>query len=144
MATTKSASSKTYKATSGMKSAVRSAKRRRDKLKKRGIKNLPTTRVGLERGNQILRGEAMSFSTVKRMFSFFSRHEENMKRVGRKDPMSKVSISWGFWGGNAGFSWSRGIVNREKRRKEREKAKRRKSSITRRSSRGKRSVRRAA
>ena len=120
--------STTFKPTAGMKSAARSAINRRNQLKKRGIKNLPTTRVGLERANQIIRGEAMSFSTVKRMFSFFSRHERVFKSTGRKDRFSGSSISWGMWGGNAGFSWSRKIVNRAKNQKKKTVTVRKKSS----------------
>jgi hypothetical protein len=49
------------------------------------------------------------------MFSFFSRHEQASK--GGKDfnntsNPSNGRIMWDAWGGNAGFAWSRAIVNR--------------------------------
>jgi hypothetical protein len=51
------------------------------------------------------------------MFSFFSRHEAASK--GGKDfnntgNPSNGRIMWDAWGGNAGFAWSRAIVNRMK------------------------------
>jgi hypothetical protein len=58
----------------------------------------------------------MSLSVVKRMFSFFSRHEESSKGGKDFNNMSNPSngrIMWDAWGGNAGFTWSRAIVKRE-------------------------------
>jgi hypothetical protein len=55
------------------------------------------------------------------MYSFFSRHEVDKKGKGfysGPDFPSNGRIMWDAWGGDAGFSWSRGIVNREKNRKE--------------------------
>ena len=56
----------------------------------------------------------MSLSVVKRMYSFFSRHEVDKKGkdfYNTSNP-SNGRIMWDAWGGDAGFSWSRGIVNR--------------------------------
>ena len=58
----------------------------------------------------------MSLSVVRRMFSFFSRHEVDKKGkdfYNTSNP-SNGRIMWDAWGGDAGFSWSRGIVNRMK------------------------------
>jgi hypothetical protein len=63
----------------------------------------------------------MSLSTVKRMFSFFSRHEVDKKGKGFYDGPefpSNGRIMWDAWGGDAGFSWSRAIVEREKKKVE--------------------------
>ena len=53
----------------------------------------------------------MSPDTVKRMFSFFSRHEVDKRaqgfRPGEKGYPSAGRIAWALWGGDAGFSWSR-------------------------------------
>ena len=57
----------------------------------------------------------MSLSVVKRMYSFFSRHEVDKKGKGfysGPDFPSKGRVMWDAWGGDAGFSWSRGIVKR--------------------------------
>ena len=61
----------------------------------------------------------MSLSVVKRMYSFFSRHEKASKgatgfRSGEEGYPSNGRIMWDAWGGDAGFSWSRGIAERNK------------------------------
>jgi hypothetical protein len=49
------------------------------------------------------------------MYSYFSRHEVDKKGKdwGNQANPSNGYIMWLAWGGDAGFSWSRGIVNRE-------------------------------
>ena len=77
------------------------------------------TRVGLERANQIVNDENLSDETIKRMFSFFSRHEVDKQaegfRQGEKGYPSNGRIAWALWGGDAGFSWSRKLVNQMKK-----------------------------
>ena len=67
--------------------------------------------VGATRANQLIRKENLSPSTVKRMFSFFSRHEVDKQaegfRPGEKGYPSNGRIAWALWGGDPGFSWSR-------------------------------------
>jgi HK97 family phage major capsid protein len=79
------------------------------------------TRVGLARANQIVNGDNLSDSTIKRMYSFFSRHEVDKKaqgfRPGEKGFPSNGRIAWGLWGGDAGFSWSKKLVNQMKNEK---------------------------
>ena len=68
------------------------------------------TSVGVARAGQLRAMENLSPSTVKRMFSFFSRHEVDKKaqgfRPGEKGYPSAGRIAWALWGGDAGFSWS--------------------------------------
>ena len=72
------------------------------------------TRIGLTRANQIVNGDNLSEDTVKRMFSFFSRHEVDKQAEGfspgEDGYPSPGRVAWGLWGGDAGFSWSRNIV----------------------------------
>ena len=72
------------------------------------------TEVGIARARDISNGRNLSEDTVKRMFSFFSRHEVDKKaegfRVGEKGYPSNGRIAWALWGGDAGFSWSRKIA----------------------------------
>ena len=72
------------------------------------------TRIGLTRANQIVNGENLSEETVKRMFSYFSRHEVDKQAEGfspgEAGYPSPGRVAWGLWGGDAGFSWSRNIV----------------------------------
>lgn len=104
----------TYTPTSGMKSAASRALR----WKKEGKAKGAGTPVGWGRATDIVAGRAMSLSTVKRMYSFFSRHEVDKKGkdfYNVSNP-SNGRIMWDAWGGDAGFSWSRKIAEREKNR----------------------------
>ena len=68
------------------------------------------TAVGAARANQLVRKEKLSPSTVRRMHSFFSRHEVDKKGEGfSKGPSfpSAGRIAWALWGGDAGQSWAR-------------------------------------
>jgi hypothetical protein len=104
-----------YKPTAGMQSAARRA----IKLKEQGKAKGAGTMVGWTRAGQLARGETLSLSTVKRMYSFFSRHEVDKKGkdFNNAENPSNGKIMWLAWGGDAGFSWSRKIVNREKNMK---------------------------
>ena len=104
-----------YKPTSGMQSAARRA----IKLKEQGKAKGAGTMVGWTRAGQLARGETLSLSTVKRMYSFFSRHEVDKKGKDwdNAENPSNGKIMWLAWGGDAGFSWSRKIVEREKNMK---------------------------
>jgi hypothetical protein len=104
-----------YKPTSGMQSAARRA----IKLKEQGKAKGAGTAVGWTRAGQLARGETLSLSTVKRMYSFFSRHEVDKqgKDWDNAENPSNGKIMWLAWGGDAGFSWSRKIVEREKNMK---------------------------
>ena len=79
------------------------------------------TRIGATRASQIVAKEKLSPSTVRRMFSFFSRHESDKAgkgfRVGEKGYPSNGRIAWALWGGDAGFSWSTKVRNQLEREK---------------------------
>jgi len=66
----------TYTPTSGMKAAARRALRWKEEGKATGA----GTPVGWGRATDIVAGRALSLDTVKRMYSFFSRHEVDKKR----------------------------------------------------------------
>jgi len=104
-----------YKPTSGMQSAARRA----IKIKEDGKAKGAGTAVGWTRAGQLARGETLSLSTVKRMYSYFSRHEVDKKGKDwdNSENPSNGKIMWLAWGGDAGFSWSRKIVEREKNMK---------------------------
>lgn len=69
------------------------------------------TSIGLARANQIVNRVNLSDSTVKRMYSFFSRHEVDKRATGfnsgEEGFPSPGRVAWDLWGGDAGFSWSR-------------------------------------
>jgi hypothetical protein len=107
----------TYSPNAGMKAAARRALKWKEDGKATGA----GTPVGWGRATDIVAGRGMSLSTVKRMFSFFSRHEVDKKGKGFYDGPefpSNGRIMWDAWGGDAGFAWSRAIVEREKKKVE--------------------------
>jgi hypothetical protein len=69
------------------------------------------TSVGVARANQLVRKERLSISTVKRMYSFFSRHEVDKRaegfRQGEDGYPSAGKIAWLLWGGDSGFAWAK-------------------------------------
>ena len=81
------------------------------------------TRVGAVRARQIVAGENLSDETIKRMFSFFSRHEVDKKaegfNAGEEGYPSNGRIAWALWGGDAGYKWSETKVNQMKKEEER-------------------------
>lgn len=83
---------------------------------KRGLElrkkfNRGGTAVGVARANQLVAKERLSISTVKRMYSFFSRHEVDKRaegfRQGEEGYPSAGKIAWLLWGGDSGFAWSK-------------------------------------
>jgi hypothetical protein len=101
-----------YAPSAGMKAAARRAL----KWKADGKATGAGTPVGWGRASDIVAGRSMSLSVVKRMYSFFSRHEVDKKGKGFSSGPefpSNGRIMWDAWGGDAGFSWSRAIVQRE-------------------------------
>jgi hypothetical protein len=101
-----------YSPPAGARSAARKAIRFKEQGKAKGA----GTSVGWTRAGQLARGESLSLSTVKRMYSYFSRHEVDKKGKdwGNQANPSNGYIMWLAWGGDAGFAWSRRIVNAEK------------------------------
>ena len=99
----------------GMKAAAKRALAQRAEYGRGG------TRTGAIRARQIVAGENLSDSTIKRMYSFFSRHSNNKAKFYDKKENdggpTAWRIAWDLWGGNAGFTWSKGKVeqmNKEK------------------------------
>lgn len=100
----------TYKPTEGMKKAAARALRWKEEGKATGA----GTPVGWGRATDIVAGRAMSLDVVKRMYSFFSRHEVDKKApdFDNLENPSNGRIMWDAWGGDAGFTWSSSIVKR--------------------------------
>lgn len=78
------------------------------------------TNVGSTRASQLIKRENLSPRTVKRMHSYFSRHEVDKKgegfSPGEKGYPSAGRIAWALWGGDPGQSWARkkaGQIDRE-------------------------------
>jgi len=101
----------TYKPTESMAAAGRRA----IKWKEDGKATGAGTSVGWTRARQLANREPLSLDTVKRMYSYFSRHEVDKKGEGFYDGPNFPSngrIMWEAWGGDSGYTWSRNIVER--------------------------------
>ena len=94
--------------------AVRAAARRGLELRKKHGKGGLTTQEagkqgigsGVARAGDLAGGSKISYTTIKRMSAFFSRHEKN--KSGGEDDAGY--ISWMLWGGDAGRSWANRII----------------------------------
>jgi hypothetical protein len=94
--------------------AVRSAARRALDWIGEGKAGSGFTGVGRARANQLASGEQVTMATLKRMKSFFSRHEVDKDAVGfsqgEKGYPSAGRVAWDAWGGDAGFAWAESLV----------------------------------
>ena len=64
------------------------------------------TPVGKQRANQLAKGEPISVDTIKRMYSFLSRHEGDLiSSTAYGDGCGK--LMYDAWGGKAALGWSR-------------------------------------
>ena len=86
---------------------------------KRGIElnekvgNKCATQVGKVRAQQLAQGEAVSFDTVQRMYSYLSRAEEYYDESERE---ACGTISYLLWGGLAGKRWAEKVMREEGKR----------------------------
>tara|TARA_A200000113_G_C8872899_1_gene357385 strand:- start:713 stop:2212 length:1500 start_codon:yes stop_codon:yes gene_type:complete len=85
-------------------SGVRNNAKRGIELNKK-VNNKCATSVGKIRAQQLSRGEKLSLSTIKRMYSYLSRAETYYDP---SDSKACGTISYLLWGGKAGLNWSRG------------------------------------
>jgi len=71
------------------------------------------TAVGVARARDLSNRKAVSLSTIKRMVSFFARHEVDKSGEGwGKD--SKGYQAWLLWGGNPGRAWAKRILKSQR------------------------------
>ena len=84
-------------------SGVRNNAKRGIELNKK-VNNKCATSVGKVRAQQLARGEKLSVSTIKRMYSYLSRAETYYDP---SDSKACGTISYLLWGGKAALSWSR-------------------------------------
>lgn len=75
------------------------------------------TEIGVARARDIKNRRNLSLDTVKRMKSYFARHEADKQgqgwSPGEDGYPSAGRIAWALWGGDPGKSWSNNIVDRE-------------------------------
>jgi len=72
------------------------------------------TDVGKQRANQLANGEPISLDTVKRMYSYLSRHEVDLESSkGYDDGCGK--LMYDSWGGKSALSWAESKINQEEK-----------------------------
>lgn len=75
------------------------------------------TEVGIARARDISNKVNLSMDTVRRMSSYFARHEVDKEaegfRPGEDGYPSNGRIAWALWGGDAGRSWASRILEQE-------------------------------
>lgn len=79
------------------------------------------TRTGLARANQLIDREELSPDTVRRMLSFFERHEVDKQGETWGD-QGKGWQAWHGWGGDPGFAWAKRKVKELDRARGEERA----------------------
>ena len=88
------------------KAAERALRRRAQKPQsQRGM-----TPVGIARARDLIAGKNLSPETVRRMLAYFTRHEVD-KEGSTWESYGKGRQAWDGWGGDAGYSWARKVVN---------------------------------
>ena len=74
------------------------------------------TAVGREMAAILSTAEMVSFDIVKKVSEYFPRHQgdklEEDGKNGRK--LSNGYIAWMLWGGDEGWKWAKGIVEKER------------------------------
>lgn len=73
------------------------------------------TAIGVARARDLSNGKQLPLDTVKRMHSFFSRHAVDLDAPANRNPSDPGYpgaglIAWKLWGGNAGRSWAKAII----------------------------------
>ena len=73
------------------------------------------TEIGVARARDIINGRDLSLDTVKRMRSYFARHEIDKQgqgwSPGEDGYPSAGRIAWALWGGDPGRSWANNIIS---------------------------------
>ena len=70
------------------------------------------TLVGLARARQLAERRPVSVATLRRMLSYFARHEVD-KQGATWDEQGKGWQAWYGWGGDEGRDWAQAIIDRE-------------------------------
>jgi hypothetical protein len=88
--------------------------------KEKGLAKGAGTRVGWTRARQLADRKPVSLDTIKRIYSYLSRHEVDKKGKDfyNKLKPSKGKISYLNWGGDPAMKWVKSILNKIESKKE--------------------------
>lgn len=111
----------------GVQKAAERGLNDRKKYGRGGLSNKQASEQGIGSGVQravnLKNGNKVSPQTIKRMKSFFARHEKNKDSRKPDGTPGAGKIAWDLWGGDAGKRWAESVDNKMKRADEQEKAK---------------------
>ena len=70
---------------------------------------------GVVRAQTLAAGRGVSPDTVRRMHSFFQRHDGKVERAAReRDETSAANIAWLLWGGDPGRKWVAELLGKDR------------------------------
>ncbi len=92
------------------KGAQEAAKRSLEVRRTKADSQKGMTPVGIARARDLSNGKELSPETVRRMVSFFSRHEVD-KKGESWDKQGAGWQAWMGWGGDTGYSWAKKVAN---------------------------------
>ena len=72
------------------------------------------TEIGVGRARELVARRALQPSTIRRMVSYFARHEvdKRAKNFGNDDNPSAGYVAWLLWGGDEGRAWALELKSR--------------------------------
>lgn len=113
------------------KSAERGLRNRR-KYGRGGLSNKQASEQGIGSGVQravnLKNGDKVSPQTIKRMKSFFARHEKHKDSRKPDGSPGAGKIAWDLWGGDAGKRWAESVDRKMSKADEKSKATKRKTT----------------
>lgn len=84
------------------------------------------TGVGRKRASDLARGAGVSYKTIKRIKAYFDRHQSDKDATGfnsgEEGFPSPGRVAWDAWGGDAAWSWAKGIVSSQEKVQKSEEA----------------------
>jgi len=109
----------------GVQAAAERGLKNRKKYGRGGLSNKEASAQGIgsgvQRATNLKNSKKVSPATIKRMKSFFARHEKNKNSRADDGTPGAGKIAWDLWGGDAGKRWadsvSRKMENADKKDK---------------------------
>jgi len=103
----------------GVQKAAERGLNNRKKYGRGGLSNKQAAAQGIGSGVQravnLKNGNNVSPQTIKRMVSFFARHEKNKNSRKPNGEPGAGKIAWDLWGGDPGRRWATSVRNKMER-----------------------------
>lgn len=109
----------------GVRNSAERGLKNRKKYGRGGLSNKQASEQGIGSGVQravnLKNGNKVSPQTIKRMKSFFARHEKNKNSRKPDGTPGAGKIAWDLWGGNEGKRWAESVSRKMDRADEQAK-----------------------